>query len=164
MRRSTTQKAFPKGFPSAAWRPCESWANYRRIVRFWICFFCNGFGERAIHCSARPAVKKPIETPEPSDLAVVMYTSGSTGRPKGVMIVHSNLIAGMTGQCERIPDLGWVWWGNRIPLFSLDAQETVGFYTNQERGHRLTAWGNLRQATFRIIPFIIQCEGLKCFI
>uniref|UniRef100_A0A8C5EEJ3 long-chain-fatty-acid--CoA ligase n=1 Tax=Gouania willdenowi TaxID=441366 RepID=A0A8C5EEJ3_GOUWI len=36
----------------------------------------------------------------------LMYTSGSTGRPKGVMIVHSNLIAGMTGQCERIPGLG----------------------------------------------------------
>uniref|UniRef100_A0A3B5LZD0 long-chain-fatty-acid--CoA ligase n=1 Tax=Xiphophorus couchianus TaxID=32473 RepID=A0A3B5LZD0_9TELE len=47
-----------------------------------------------------------IVTPQPSDLAVVMYTSGSTGRPKGVMIVHSNLIAGMTGQCERIPGLG----------------------------------------------------------
>ncbi|XP_024139350.1 long-chain-fatty-acid--CoA ligase 4 isoform X1 [Oryzias melastigma] len=51
-------------------------------------------------------MNKPIQTPEASDLAVVMYTSGSTGRPKGVMIVHSNLIAGMTGQCERIPDLG----------------------------------------------------------
>lgn len=47
-----------------------------------------------------------IVEPQPSDLAVVMYTSGSTGRPKGVMIVHSNLIAGMTGQCERIPGLG----------------------------------------------------------
>ncbi|XP_054453376.1 long-chain-fatty-acid--CoA ligase 4 [Anoplopoma fimbria] len=49
---------------------------------------------------------RPIVKPQPSDLAVVMYTSGSTGRPKGVMIVHSNLIAGMTGQCERIPGLG----------------------------------------------------------
>ncbi|KAM7389475.1 hypothetical protein PAMP_023451 [Pampus punctatissimus] len=49
---------------------------------------------------------KEIVKPQPSDLAVVMYTSGSTGRPKGVMIVHSNLIAGMTGQCERIPRLG----------------------------------------------------------
>ncbi|XP_038134039.1 long-chain-fatty-acid--CoA ligase 4 [Cyprinodon tularosa] len=49
---------------------------------------------------------REIVTPQPSDLAVVMYTSGSTGRPKGVMIVHSNLIAGMTGQCERIPGLG----------------------------------------------------------
>ncbi|XP_057255427.1 long-chain-fatty-acid--CoA ligase 4 isoform X1 [Pezoporus wallicus] len=44
--------------------------------------------------------------PAPSDLALVMYTSGSTGRPKGVMMVHKNLIAGMTGQCERIPGLG----------------------------------------------------------
>uniref|UniRef100_A0A4X2K987 long-chain-fatty-acid--CoA ligase n=1 Tax=Vombatus ursinus TaxID=29139 RepID=A0A4X2K987_VOMUR len=44
--------------------------------------------------------------PSPSDLAIVMYTSGSTGRPKGVMMHHSNLIAGMTGQCERIPGLG----------------------------------------------------------
>uniref|UniRef100_A0AAQ4S1T0 long-chain-fatty-acid--CoA ligase n=1 Tax=Gasterosteus aculeatus aculeatus TaxID=481459 RepID=A0AAQ4S1T0_GASAC len=47
-----------------------------------------------------------IMKPQPSDLAMVMYTSGSTGTPKGVMIVHSNLIAGMTGQCERIPGLG----------------------------------------------------------
>ncbi|CAM4613203.1 unnamed protein product [Leuciscus chuanchicus] len=48
----------------------------------------------------------PIVKPVPSDLAVIMYTSGSTGRPKGVMIIHSNLIAGMAGQCERIPGLG----------------------------------------------------------
>lgn len=51
-------------------------------------------------------MERPIVKPQPSDMAVVMYTSGSTGRPKGVMIVHSNLIAGMTGQCERIPGLG----------------------------------------------------------
>ncbi|KAM9376854.1 long-chain-fatty-acid--CoA ligase 4 [Pholidichthys leucotaenia] len=51
-------------------------------------------------------MEKPIVKPQPSDLAVVMYTSGSTGRPKGVMIVHGNLTAGMTGQCERIPGLG----------------------------------------------------------
>ncbi|XP_025971532.1 long-chain-fatty-acid--CoA ligase 4 isoform X2 [Dromaius novaehollandiae] len=44
--------------------------------------------------------------PVPTDLALVMYTSGSTGRPKGVMMMHKNLIAGMTGQCERIPGLG----------------------------------------------------------
>uniref|UniRef100_A0A3Q2DG37 long-chain-fatty-acid--CoA ligase n=1 Tax=Cyprinodon variegatus TaxID=28743 RepID=A0A3Q2DG37_CYPVA len=56
---------------------------------------------------AAPENRLEIVTPQPSDLAVVMYTSGSTGRPKGVMIVHSNLIAGMTGQCERIPGLGY---------------------------------------------------------
>ncbi|KAG7483504.1 hypothetical protein MATL_G00039110 [Megalops atlanticus] len=46
------------------------------------------------------------QRPQPSDLAIIMYTSGSTGQPKGVMIMHSNLIAGMTGQCQRIPGLG----------------------------------------------------------
>ncbi|OCT67498.1 long-chain-fatty-acid--CoA ligase 4 isoform X2 [Xenopus laevis] len=51
-------------------------------------------------------LSKPPSRPIPSDLAVVMYTSGSTGRPKGVMMIHSNLIAGMAGQCERIPGLG----------------------------------------------------------
>uniref|UniRef100_A0A8C5QJ41 long-chain-fatty-acid--CoA ligase n=2 Tax=Leptobrachium leishanense TaxID=445787 RepID=A0A8C5QJ41_9ANUR len=52
-------------------------------------------------------LNNPPSRPLPSDLAVVMYTSGSTGRPKGVMIIHSNLIAGMAGQCERIPGLGF---------------------------------------------------------
>lgn len=51
-------------------------------------------------------LSREIVKPVPSDLAVIMYTSGSTGRPKGVMIMHSNLIAGMAGQCERIPGLG----------------------------------------------------------
>ncbi|KAF7244958.1 Long-chain-fatty-acid--CoA ligase 4 [Varanus komodoensis] len=48
----------------------------------------------------------PPSRPSPTDMALVMYTSGSTGRPKGVMMMHKNLIAGMTGQCERIPGLG----------------------------------------------------------
>uniref|UniRef100_A0A673I5P5 long-chain-fatty-acid--CoA ligase n=1 Tax=Sinocyclocheilus rhinocerous TaxID=307959 RepID=A0A673I5P5_9TELE len=51
-------------------------------------------------------LSRPIVKPISSDLAVIMYTSGSTGRPKGVMIIHSNLIGGMAGQCERIPGLG----------------------------------------------------------
>uniref|UniRef100_A0A8C3ATT0 long-chain-fatty-acid--CoA ligase n=1 Tax=Cyclopterus lumpus TaxID=8103 RepID=A0A8C3ATT0_CYCLU len=57
---------------------------------------------------------RAVVKPQPSDLAMVMYTSGSTGRPKGVMIVHSNLIAGMTGQCERIPGLGHLLLANVI--------------------------------------------------
>uniref|UniRef100_A0A669CFF9 long-chain-fatty-acid--CoA ligase n=1 Tax=Oreochromis niloticus TaxID=8128 RepID=A0A669CFF9_ORENI len=51
-----------------------------------------------------PLTKHPTK-PETSDIAVIMYTSGSTGIPKGVMISHGNLIAGITGMAERIPNL-----------------------------------------------------------
>lgn len=52
-----------------------------------------------------PVTKQKLK-PVPSDIAVIMYTSGSTGVPKGVMISHCNLIAGITGMAERIPNLG----------------------------------------------------------
>ncbi|KAG8553640.1 hypothetical protein GDO81_003497 [Engystomops pustulosus] len=63
--------------------------------------------EEVEELGAKPEnLSNPPSRPLPTDLAVVMYTSGSTGRPKGVMMIHSNLIAGMAGQCERIPGLG----------------------------------------------------------
>ncbi|XP_069798782.1 long-chain-fatty-acid--CoA ligase 4 isoform X1 [Dendropsophus ebraccatus] len=63
--------------------------------------------EEVEELGAKPEnLKNPPSRPLPTDLAVVMYTSGSTGRPKGVMMIHSNLISGMAGQCERIPGLG----------------------------------------------------------
>ncbi|XP_006637643.1 long-chain-fatty-acid--CoA ligase 3a [Lepisosteus oculatus] len=78
----------------------STWIDYPRGITI------HNMAEVQALGSKEENMSKPRCQPAPSDIAVIMYTSGSTGIPKGVMISHSNLIAGITGMAERIPDLG----------------------------------------------------------
>lgn len=74
-----------------------SWSDMPRGITIYNMEAVKELGAKAVHTDRRH--------PEPSDIAVIMYTSGSTGIPKGVMISHGNLIAGIAGMAERIPNL-----------------------------------------------------------
>ncbi|KAM4728255.1 long-chain-fatty-acid--CoA ligase 3b [Anableps anableps] len=74
-----------------------SWSDMPRGITIYNMEAVKELGSKPVHIDRRH--------PEPSDIAVIMYTSGSTGIPKGVMISHGNLIAGIAGMAERIPNL-----------------------------------------------------------
>lgn len=81
-----------------------------KIASYQLIFVSTGMWSVPVITTVNPlfslsAVAVDRRQPDSSDLAVIMYTSGSTGIPKGVMISHGNIIAGITGMAERIPNL-----------------------------------------------------------
>ncbi|XP_005796031.1 long-chain-fatty-acid--CoA ligase 3-like [Xiphophorus maculatus] len=74
-----------------------SWSDMPRGITVYNMEGVKELGSKPVHMDR--------SQPESSDIAVIMYTSGSTGIPKGVMISHGNLIAGIAGMAERIPNL-----------------------------------------------------------
>ncbi|XP_066477319.1 fatty acid CoA ligase Acsl3 [Tiliqua scincoides] len=79
-----------------------TWSEFPKGVNVHTMASVQAMGAKA---ETMPVGRQKIK-PVPSDIAVIMYTSGSTGVPKGVMISHCNLISGITGMAERIPNLG----------------------------------------------------------
>ncbi|XP_028586895.2 fatty acid CoA ligase Acsl3 [Podarcis muralis] len=79
-----------------------TWSEFPKGVIVHTMASVQAMGEKTENFPANKQKQRPL----PSDIAVIMYTSGSTGVPKGVMISHCNLISGITGMAERIPNLG----------------------------------------------------------
>jgi len=46
---------------------------------------------------------RPIESPDPGDLALLVYTSGTMGQPKGVELTHENIAANLNSLRKIFP-------------------------------------------------------------